>query len=105
MLAWFSIAPDDGSGSYSRHVAAALDVIRESGLRYRLGPSGTDVEGPRAQVFATLARCQEVLAQAPNVRRIATVIKIDDRIGVDSGELERKVGAVERVRDPGFDAG
>ena len=37
MLAWFSIAPDDGSGSYSRHVAAAVEVLEESGLPYRLG--------------------------------------------------------------------
>jgi hypothetical protein len=28
MIAWFSIAPDDGSGSYSKHVAAALEMIR-----------------------------------------------------------------------------
>jgi uncharacterized protein YqgV (UPF0045/DUF77 family) len=30
------------------------------------------------------------------VRRIATVIKIDDRIGVEAGEMERKVEAVQR---------
>jgi uncharacterized protein (TIGR00106 family) len=98
MLAWFSIAPDDGSGSYSRYVADALAVLEESGLRYRLGAMGTEVEGPRAAVFAALARCQEVLAARPGVRRIATVIKIDDRIGVDSGEMDRKVEAVERRR-------
>jgi uncharacterized protein (TIGR00106 family) len=94
MLAWFSIAPDDGSGSYSHHVAAALEVLEESGLSYRLGAMGTEVEGPRDAVFAVLARCQATLAARPGVRRIATVIKIDDRIGVDGGEMERKVEAV-----------
>ena len=73
MLAWFSIAPDDGSGSYSEHVAAAVEVLEESGLRYRLGAMGTEVEGPRDAVFAVLARCQSVLAARPGVRRIATV--------------------------------
>lgn len=96
MIAWFSIAPDDGSGSHSGHVAAALRILEESGLRYRLGAMGTEVEGPRAEVFRVLARCQEALAGAPGVRRIATVIKIDDRIGVETGEMERKVEAVER---------
>ena len=96
MLAWFSIAPDDGSGSYSRHVAAALEVLEQSGLPYRLGAMGTEVEGPREEVFAMLSRCQAALAAGPGVRRIATVIKIDDRIGVDSGELKRKVEAVRR---------
>jgi uncharacterized protein (TIGR00106 family) len=97
MIAWFSIAPDDGSGSYSKHVAAALRVIRESGFAFRLGAMGTEVEGPRDEVFALLARCHEVLATAPGVRRTDTVIKIDDRIGVNTGELERKVSAVERL--------
>jgi uncharacterized protein (TIGR00106 family) len=98
MLAWFSIAPDDGSGSYSHHVAAALEVLEASGLPYRLGAMGTEVEGPREEVFAVLARCQAALAARPGVRRIATVIKIDDRVGVDSGEMERKVAAVRRLR-------
>jgi uncharacterized protein (TIGR00106 family) len=97
VIAWFSIAPDDGSGSYSKHVATALRIVRESGLRFRLGAMGTEVEGPRTDVFAVLARCQEALAASPGVRRIATVIKIDDRIGVDGGEIERKVAAVERL--------
>ena len=96
MMAWFSIAPDDGSGSYSQHVAAALRIVKESGLRFRLGAMGTEMEGPRGEVFAVLARCQEALAAAPGVRRIATVIKIDDRVGVEAGEMERKVEAVER---------
>jgi uncharacterized protein (TIGR00106 family) len=98
VLAWFSIAPDDGSGSYSEHVAAAVEVLEESGLRYRLGAMGTEVEGPRDAVFAVLARCQSVLAARPGVRRIATVIKIDDRIGADEGEMDRKVDAVIRHR-------
>jgi uncharacterized protein (TIGR00106 family) len=97
MIAWFSIAPDDGSGSYSKHVAAALRVIRQSGLSFRLGAMGTEVEGPRQEVFAVLARCHEVLATAPGVRRTATVIKIDDRVDAESGEIERKVAAVEQL--------
>jgi len=97
MIAWFSIAPDDGSGSYSQHVAAALGVISQSGLPFRLGSMGTEVEGPRQEEFGLLARSHEVLATAPGVRRTATVIKIDDRSGAESGEIERKVAAVERL--------
>ena len=96
MIAWFSIAPDDGSGSFSPHVAAALRILEASGLRYRLGAMGTEVEGPRSEVFAVLARCQEAAASEPGVRRIATVIKLDDRVGVDTGEIDRKVGAVQQ---------
>lgn len=38
---WFSIAPDDGSGSYSKHMAAALRVIRQSRLKH---PAHSPVE-------------------------------------------------------------
>ena len=97
MIAWLSIAPDDGSGSYSRHVAEALRMTRESGLRCRLGAMGTEIEGRRDEVLALLVRCHTALATAPGVHRTATIIKIDDRLGVDTGEMERKVGAVERL--------
>jgi len=97
MIAWFSIAPDDGSGSYSKHVAAALEMIRGSGLTFRLGAMGTEVEGPRDEVLALLVRCHIALATAPGVRRTSTVIKIDDRVDVDSDEMHRKVRAVEQL--------
>jgi uncharacterized protein YqgV (UPF0045/DUF77 family) len=83
MIAWFSIAPDDGSGSYSKHVAAALRMIEEGGLRFRLGAMGIEVEDRRNDVFALLARCHAAPSTAPGVHRTSTVIKIDDRIGVD----------------------
>ena len=97
MIAWFSIAPDDGSGSYSKHVAAALEMIRGSGLTFRLGAMGTEVEGPRDEVLALLVRCHVALATAPGVRRTSTVIKIDDRVDVDSDEIHRKVRVVEQL--------
>lgn len=97
MVVWFSIAPDDGSGSYSKQVAAALRMVEESGLEFRLGSMGTEVEGPRDAVLALLVQVHTTLATAPGVRRTSTVIKIDDRPGVDSGELERKRAAVERL--------
>jgi uncharacterized protein (TIGR00106 family) len=97
MIAWFSIAPDDGSGSYSKHVAAALEMIRGSGLTFRLGAMGTEVEGPRDEVLALLVRCHIALATAPGVRRTSTVIKIDDRVDVDSDEMHRKVRVVEQL--------
>jgi uncharacterized protein (TIGR00106 family) len=92
-----SIAPDDGSGSYSKQVAAAVRLIRESGFRYRLGAMRTEIEGPRSEVLALLVRCREALATAHGGRRTETFIKIDDRIGAEGRQMERKVQAVERL--------
>ena len=98
MVAWFSIAPDDGSSSYGKYVAEAIAFLDTTGLKYRLGAMGTELEGPRQDVFAAIARCHELLAAKPGVRRVDTFVKIDDRLGAEAGELERKVESVERNR-------
>ena len=48
-------------------------------------------------MLALLVRCHIALATAPGVRRTSTVVKIDDRVGVDSDEMHRKVRAVEKL--------
>lgn len=98
MVAWFSIAPDDGSGSYGKYVAEAITFLDATGLKYKLGAMGTEIEGPRAEVFDAIARCHQLLASRPGVRRVETMIKIDDRLGAAEGELERKVESVLEKR-------
>jgi uncharacterized protein (TIGR00106 family) len=98
LVAWFSIAPDDGSGSYGKYVAESIAFLDQTGLKYRLGAMGTEIEGPRAEVFAAIAKCHELLANKPGVRRVETFVKIDDRLGAVAGELERKVESVRRWR-------
>lgn len=98
MVAWFSIAPDDGSGSYGKYVAEAIKFLEGTGLKYKLGAMGTEIEGPRAEVFEAIARCHQMLASRPGVRRVETIIKIDDRLGAAEGELERKVASVLKKR-------
>jgi uncharacterized protein (TIGR00106 family) len=98
MVAWFSVAPDDGSGSYSKYVAEAIALLDQTGLKYRLGAMGTEIEGPRAEVFDAIAKCHQLLVSKPGVRRIETFVKIDDRLGAAEGELERKVESVLKKR-------
>ena len=98
MVAWFSIAPDDGSSSYGKYVAEAVAFLDTTGLKYRLEAMGTEIEGPRQAVFSAITRCHELLAAKPGVRRVDTFVKIDDRLGAAEGELERKVESVQRNR-------
>lgn len=95
MVAFFSIAPDDGSGSYGKYVAEALALLDGTGLKYRLGAMGTEIEGSRDEVFAAIAKCHGALAAKPGVRRIETFVKIDERLGADEGELERKIESAQ----------
>lgn len=98
MVAWFSVAPDDGSGSYGKYVGEVLALLDKTGLKYRLGAMGTEIEGPREEVFAAIQKCHQLFVDKPGVRRVGTVVKIDDRIGAGEGEIERKVRSAESRR-------
>ena len=94
MLVAFSVAPAvaaDDAGSVSEAVAAAIRVVRESGL-----PNRTD------SMFTTLEEWDEVMgvvkgavdAVAAASPRVSLVLKADIRPGF-TGELEAKVTRIE----------
>ena len=97
MLAAFSITPLGVGDSVSEHVAAAVRIVRDSGLPSETNAMFTNVEGEWDEVMAVLKRCVDAVAEvAP---RVSLVVKIDHRPGV-TGALEAKRRAVEeRLRD------
>ena len=108
MLIAFSIAPSGtGSADGSVHdaVAAAVRVVRESGLPNRTTSMFTELEGEWDEVFDVVKRATE--AVLPFGSRVSLVLKADIRPGY-SGELHAKVErleqALERPRDSGFEA-
>lgn len=75
-------------------VAAAVQVVRESGLPHRTDAMFTTVEGEWDEVFDVVKRATDaVLAHAP---RASLVLKADIRPGW-TGELEGKVARLERA--------
>jgi uncharacterized protein (TIGR00106 family) len=93
LLAEFSMWPMDKGESVGPYVARLLDIIDKSGLRYRLGPLGTCVEGDYDQVMAVIKQCHDALAK--DCKRIACTIKMDFRAGHDN-MLESKIESVEQ---------
>ena len=92
-LAAFSITPLGGTESVSEQVAAAVRIVRESGLPNETNAMFTNVEGDWDEVMALIKRCvDEVALAAP---RVSVVIKVDHRPGV-SDALHAKVSSVER---------
>lgn len=91
MLVAFSIAPGagvDASGSVAGAVAAAIKVVRASGLPYRTDAMFTTIEGEWEEVMATIkAACDAV---GEHSARVSLVLKADIRPGY-SGELDAKV--------------
>lgn len=99
MLLAFSVAPSGTGrqdGSVHDAVAAAVKVVRESGLPNRTSSMFTEIEGTWDEVFDVVKRATE--AVEPFGSRISLVIKADIRPGY-SGEIEGKLERLERALD------
>lgn len=96
MLVAFSISPTtaDDTGSVSEAVAAAVRVVRESGLPNETNAMFTNIEGEWDEVMAVVKRAVDVVAAVSP--RVGLVLKADIRPGF-SGELTAKVERVEKA--------
>ena len=96
MLLAFSISPqtsDQPDGSVSQAVAAAVRVVRESGLPNETTSMFTTVEGEWEDVMAVVKRCVDAVAE--RTPRISLVMKADIR----TGQLTAKVERIEKILD------
>ena len=98
MILAFSVAPSGGDarpdGSVSDAVAAAIAVVRESGLPHRTSSMFTEIEGEWDEVFDVVRRATE--AVMPFGSRVSLVMKADIRAGY-TGELDGKLERLERA--------
>ncbi len=99
MLVAFSVAPSGGSNedaSVHDAVAAAVKVVRESGLPNHTDSMFTTLEGEWDEVFDVIRRATEAVgAFGP---RVSLVLKADIRPG-HTGELTGKVDRLESALD------
>ena len=96
MLVAFSISPTakDETGSVAAAVAAAVRVVRDSGLPYELNSMFTNVEGEWDEIMAVVKEAVDVVAATSS--RVGLVLKADIRPGFE-GQLTAKVERVERA--------
>ena len=87
----FSIFPIGKGESVSPYVARVVTIIRDSGLKYKLGPMGTTIEGEWDELMDVVSRCFKELKQ--DCGRIYMSIKVDYRVGVSN----RIISKVESV--------
>ena len=100
MIVAFSISPSaaDGTGSVSDAVAAAVRVVRESGLPHETNAMFTNVEGEWDEVMDVVKRAVDVVAEVSP--RVGLVLKADIRPGFE-GQLTAKVERVEEALSRG----
>ena len=95
MIVAFSVSPTGGdeSGGVGSAVAAAVRVVRESGLPNETNAMFTNVEGEWDEVMAVVKRAVEAVAAVSP--RVSLVLKADIRPG-HTGQLTAKVERIER---------
>jgi uncharacterized protein (TIGR00106 family) len=93
VLVAFSVAPSGSGESVSEAVAAAVRVVRESGLSNETNAMFTNIEGEWDEVMDVIKRAVNVVSAVSS--RVSLVIKADIRDGV-GGALTAKVESVER---------
>jgi uncharacterized protein (TIGR00106 family) len=96
MLAAFSISPtsSDPTGSVTEAVAAAVRVVRESGLPHETTSMFTTIEGEWDEVMAVIKRAVDVVSAVSP--RVGLVLKADIRPGYDD-QLTAKVQRIEEA--------
>ncbi len=87
-IAEISLFPMDKGVHLGAHVARAVEVIRESGLSYRLGPMGTSIEGEWDEVLGVIDRCVRRVKE--DSERVYCVVKIDLKSGIEP-RMDRKM--------------
>ncbi|USR78855.1 thiamine-binding protein [Arcanobacterium pinnipediorum] len=101
MIVAFSVAPEGTGrtdGSVHDAVAAAVKVVRDSGLPNHTSSMFTEIEGEWDEVFDVIKRATQ--AVEPYGSRVSLVIKADIRPGYTgemTGKLERLEAAMEEL--------
>ena len=89
-----AIAPFGVGDELSEHVAKAVRIIRESGLRNEMHSMFTEIEGEWDEVMDVVKRATFALAEAGI--RTEVVMKADIRPGFEN-MMERKVKVVDEL--------
>ena len=97
MLVAFSVAPSGGEApdaSVHGAVAAAVKIVRDSGLPNRTDSMFTTIEGDWDEVFDVIKRATEAVGAFGT--RVSLVLKADIRPG-HTGEITGKLDRLEQA--------
>ena len=94
----FAILPVGGKNSECKeYVTAAVQSIKDSGLKYQLTGMGTQIEADNLEeLYSAITKAQESIFKL-GIGRVYSVIKIDDRRDLENRTLDVKVDCVEKM--------
>lgn len=94
MMVQFSVLPVSDEEHIAKYVAAAVKIVDESGLDYKVTPMGTVITGEWAPVMETIRKCHEAVRGMTD--RVVTKIQIDYRKQGQQTPAD-KIKAVEKI--------
>jgi uncharacterized protein (TIGR00106 family) len=94
MLAELSITLLDRGTQLSGDLGRILKIIDESGIRYKLTPSGTCLEGGWDEVMDLIKRCHREARSFCTY--VLTTVRIEDESGAND-KLNENISSVERA--------
>lgn len=98
MLVELNIVPLSGHVHISQEIAEVVKLIDESGLRYRLMPSGTCIEGGWDEVMSLVRRCHERARSMAS--HVITTVTIEDEEGVGDKLVSNITSIEEKIGHP-----
>ena len=95
VIASFSIVPvGTGNTSLSKFVAEAIKALESKGIKYRLTPMNTIIEGNSLDEIFEAIKIAHNAVEKVGAKRIVISINIDDRLDKPDRKPEDKVKAV-----------
>ena len=96
----FAILPVGGDSTGCKdHVAAAVQVVKDSGLDWQLTGMGTQIEAENLkELYEVITKAQEAVFEI-GAGRVYTVIKVDDRRDIEKRTLDKKIETVKKMLD------
>lgn len=96
VLLEFSMFPTDIGESKSKYVSKVIEVVKNSGLNYRLTPMSTIVETESLKEALNLIEVAYSILEDAGCNRVYSVLKFDIRKN-KSNRLKTKIESVEKL--------
>lgn len=94
LMVEFSVTPLDRGVSIAGFTSEAIEMVSRSGLKYRVGPMGTTIEGEIGDVMALIAECLTGLSQKSE--RVIFSVQGDLRHKTES-QMQHAIDRVEEI--------
>jgi uncharacterized protein (TIGR00106 family) len=95
LMVEFAVNPLDQGESIGTFASEAIDFIARSGLKYKVGPMGTAVEGELGEVMAVVAECLTHLSQKSG--RIVFSLQGDLKSQATQSQIRHSLERVEEL--------